>query len=125
MKTCNSFRLSILAAAALAAVVALMPAAGSADPRPHPAATTSAALDRSEGQAFSIVGHIESVDYDANVIVVRSKGESTSIAITPTTSVERDDFVGGMSDLRPGLRVRVKGTVRDGVLIAESIVVVK
>lgn len=90
-----------------------------------PVARHPVVLDRGEGQAFSITGRVESVDYDSNVIVVRSKGEVLTIAITPTTSLERDGEIGSIADLRPGVRVRLKGSVRDGVKTAESIVILK
>lgn len=74
-----------------------------------------------EGQAFSISGRVESVDYTANVIVVHAKGGSVTIALTPTTSVERNGESGSIADLRPGVRVTVHGTTRGGVHVAETI----
>jgi len=75
------------------------------------------------GQTFSLTGRIESVDYAANVIVVRSHGDTASISITPTTAIERKGQIAGIADLRQGTRVRVSGVVRDGAMIAQSIVI--
>ena len=100
------------------------PAVSSAAPKPVP--TSESADFGPSQQAFSVNGRIESVDYTSNVIVVRGKhGDSSSISLTPTTSVELSGQQGGISDLRPGMHVRVKGTVVGGVMTAESIVVVR
>jgi hypothetical protein len=88
-----------------------------------PVAAVPSAVDRPAGHSFEINGKIESIDYAENVMVVKSRGTSLTIAITPTTSVERDGEPGGISDLRPGVRVRVSGSQRDGVMTAESITI--
>lgn len=97
------------------------PAVSSAAPKPVP--TSESADFGPSQQAFSVNGRIESVDYTSNVIVVQSKHNSTSIVLTPTTSVELSGQQGGISDLRPGMHVRIRGTVIGGVMTAESIVV--
>jgi hypothetical protein len=79
------------------------------------------ALIQPAGQSFELTGKIVSVDYAANVIVVRSHGDRMTIAITPTTAVDRDGQPGGISDLRAGVRVHVTGSERDGLKTADSI----
>jgi len=74
-----------------------------------------------EGQAFSITGRVESVDYTANVIVVRAKGGPVTISLTPTTSIEQNGETGSIADLRPGVRVAVHGSMRGDVRVAETI----
>ena len=74
-----------------------------------------------EGRAFSLSGRVESVDYTANVIVVHAKGGSVTIALTPTTSVEHNGESGSIADLRPGVHVTVRGSMRGGVRVAETI----
>ena len=117
-------RISIVAAIAflLTSAVAVDPAAAISA---HPLSTHTAALaPRSgEGRAFSFSGRVESVDYASNVIVVRTKGETLTIAITPTTSVEQQGQFGSIADLRPGVHVRIKGSTRDGQMTAESIII--
>jgi len=76
-----------------------------------------------QAQSFEMTGKIVSVDYNANVIVVRSQGQVFSISITPTTAVEHDGQTGGVSDLRPGVRIHVAGTREDGVYTAADIVI--
>ena len=92
-----------------------------------PPVQTQTAVDPSNrdqsDQAFSIQGRIKSVDYTANTIVVQSKKNTATVVLTPTTSVDLAGQQGGISDLRPGMHVRVRGSVRDGVMTAESIVV--
>ena len=106
---------------ALALVALGWPAASPAAPKPAPSVPLSD--DFTGQQAFSVNGRISSVDYTSNVIVVQSKHNSTSIVLTPTTSVELSGQQGGISDLRPGMHVRIRGTVIGGVMTAESIVV--
>ena len=74
-------------------------------------------------RAFSLNGRIESVNYTANVIVIQGKHGSTSITLTPTTSVELGGQQGSIADLRPGMHVRVRGSIIGGVMTAESIVI--
>jgi hypothetical protein len=79
---------------------------------------------QANGETFSIFGKINSIDYASNVMVVKSHGDISTIVITPTTSVEQDGEIGGVSDLRRGEQVRVKGFIRDdGVMVAVSIVI--
>ena len=104
---------------ALALVALAGPAVSSAAPKPAPSVPMSD--DFTSQQAFSVNGRISSVDYTSNVIVVQNKHNSTSIVLTPTTSVELSGQQGGISDLRPGMHVRVRGTVIGGVMTAESI----
>jgi hypothetical protein len=106
---------------ALALAVLASPAVSSAAPKPAP--STASSDDFSSQQAFTVNGRISSVDYTSNVIVVQNKHNSTSIVLTPTTSVDLSGQQGGISDLRPGMHVRVRGTVVGGVMTAESIVV--
>ena len=118
MNARNRF-LAVIIALALPALVS--PMVSFAAPKP---AASSASSDQNESaQAFSVNGRIESVDYTANVIVVQAKRGSTSITLTPTTSVELGGQQGSIADLRPGMHVRVRGSVVGGVMTAESIVV--
>jgi hypothetical protein len=119
MKTFAS--LSIFLAAGLAAITLFAPAAGNAQLRPLIA--TLAALDRGEGQAFTLSGRVQSVDYAQNIVVIRSHGDVYTVSVTPTTSVEHDGQIGSISDLRPGVHVRIKGSIVEGEMTAESIIV--
>lgn len=76
-----------------------------------------------DDQVFAFSGHVVSVDYAANSMVVRTHGELVSISVTPTTTVVREGQVGGIADLRPGIRVRVTGVTHNDVMTAVSIVV--
>jgi uncharacterized protein DUF5666 len=113
------FSLTAIAAAALFAAT-LAPCAASASGSGFAAAAGSR---HDQGRVFNVSGRIEAVDYTANVIVVRGKGQVMSIALTPTTSVELAGQTGSIADLRPGAHVRVRGSVRDGTMVADSIVV--
>src|SRR5690242_9975942 len=110
---------AIIVALALPALIS--PAVSSAAPKP--AASSPASDMNVSPQAFSVGGRIESVNYTTNVIVVQAKRGSTSIALTPTTSVELGGQQGSIADLRPGMHVRVRGSIIDGVMTAESIIV--
>ena|SRR5215472_2967499 len=90
---------------------------------PKPAASSASSEQSSSAQAFSVSGRIASVNYTANVIVIQAKHGSTSITLTPTTSVELGGQQGSIADLRPGMHVRVRGSIVGGVMTAESIVV--
>ena len=121
MKTCAAFPLVLAIALGIVVKPAFAsPANVAVDPSP---AFYSQMVDRAEGQAFSLNGRVESVDYASNVIVVRSKGDLVTIRITPTTSFERGGEVGSIADIRPGRRVRVKGTISNGDMIAESVII--
>ncbi|HYK52248.1 MAG TPA: DUF5666 domain-containing protein, partial [Candidatus Eremiobacteraceae bacterium] len=111
---------AIIIALTLSSLVS--PVVSFAAPKP---ANSSAPSDHSGSpQAFSVSGRIDSVNYTANVIVVRAKHGSTSITLTPTTSVELGGGQqGSIADLRPGMHVRVRGSIVGGVMTAESIVV--
>jgi hypothetical protein len=117
MKTCNGF--PILAALALAGAILFVPAPGSASSAP--AAIVAGLLGR-DGQMFTLSGVVQSVDYVSNIVVVRTRGDIETVRITPTTSVETGGQVGSIADLRPGVHVKIKGSIRDGELTAESIV---
>src|SRR5215467_844703 len=107
---------AIIMALSLAAFFS--PAISNAAPKPAPSSMSS---DQSGAQAFSISGRIVSVNYTANVIVVQAKHGSTSITLTPTTSVELGGQQGSIADLRPGTHVHVRGSIVGGVMTAESI----
>jgi hypothetical protein len=110
---------AIIIALALPALVS--PVVSIAAPKPVP---SSASSDQGASpQAFSIGGRIQSVNYTANVIVIQAKRGSTSITLTPTTSVELGGQQGSIADLRPGMHVRVRGSILNGVMTAESIVI--
>ena len=110
---------AIIIALALPALVT--PIASVAAPKHAP---SSASSDQSGSpQAFSVSGRIESVNYTANVIVIQAKHGSTSITLTPTTSVELSGQQGSIADLRPGMHVHVRGSVIHGVMTAESIII--
>lgn len=115
--------LALALALALALPALVSPLISTAAPRP--AASNVPADEAGSQQAFSINGRIASVDYTSNVIVVKAKRGSDSIALTPTTSVDLAGEQGSISDLRPGMHVRVRGTIIGGVMTAESIAVVK
>jgi hypothetical protein len=84
----------------------------------------SVSMQPGNSESFSISGKIDSIDYASNVMVVKSRGDILSIVITPTTTVERDGEIGGVSDLRRGALVAVKGFIRDdGAMVAVSIVI--
>ena len=110
---------AIIVALALPALVS--PVDSSAAPKP--AASSDASDLNASAQAFSVGGRIESVNYTSNVIVIQAKRGSTSITLTPTTSVELGGQQGSIADLRPGMHVRVRGSIIGGVMTAESIVV--
>ena len=110
---------AIIVAFALPALIS--PVVATAAPKPAAASPASDLNDSS--QAFSVSGRIESVNYTANVIVVQAKRGSTSITLTPTTAVELGGQQGSIADLRPGMHVRVRGSIVGGVMTAESIVV--
>jgi hypothetical protein len=86
-----------------------------------PAVIYSNLLDGDEGQMFTLSGVVKSVDYVQNIVVVRVHGDIETVRVTPTTSVETNGQVGSIADLRPGVHVKIKGTIRDGELTAESI----
>ena len=110
---------AIIVALALPALVS--PAVSIAAPKPS---ASNASSDQSGSpQAFSFAGRIDSVNYTANVIVVKGKHGDASITLTPTTSVELGGQQGSIADLRPGMHVHVRGSVIGGVMTAESIVV--
>jgi len=110
----------VLAAAALHGAAASNSFAAA---QPALAGTAAAAPDDA-AHSFQVRGRIESIDYAANVMVVRTNNDGlVSITITPTTTIDSNGQVGGISDLRPGTKVRVKGSVRDGVMTAVSIVI--
>ena len=119
----TSFRraswLALLVAAALVTPLgsSAAPAARLASDPPQ----TMQYAPQAAGKHFEFTGKIVSVDYAANMLVVRSRGEEHSISITPTTSIEHAGQPGGISDLRPGVRIHVTGAARNGVLIADSI----
>lgn len=118
MNARNRF-LAIIIALALSALVS--PVVSFAAPKPT---ASSASSDQGGSpQAFSVNGRIESVNYTANVIVIQAKHGSTSITLTPTTSVELGGQQGSIADLRRGMHVRVRGSIVDGVMTAESIVI--
>ncbi len=117
MKTCNAS--PILAALALSGAMLFAPAPGSASTAP---AVIVAGLLGREGQTFTLSGVIQSVDYVSNIVVVRTRGDIETVRLTPTTSVETGGQVGSIADLRPGVHVKIKGSIRDGELTAESIV---
>lgn len=90
---------------------------------PKPAASSASSGQNGSAQAFSVNGRIQSVNYTANVIVIQAKHGSTSITLTPTTSVELGGQQGSIADLRPGMHVRVRGSIIGGVMTAESIII--
>jgi hypothetical protein len=85
--------------------------------------TVYSTLDRGDEQVFSVSGRIDSIDYTSNIVVIKSHGDLLTVRITPTTSVERNGETGSIADLRPGLHVRIKGSIREGEMTAESIVI--
>lgn len=117
MKTCNAF--PILGALALTGAMLFAPAPGNASSAP--AAIVAGLLAR-DGQMFTLSGVVQSVDYVSNIVVVRTRGDIETVRLTPTTSVETSGQVGSIADLRPGVHVKIKGSIRDGELTAESIV---
>jgi hypothetical protein len=117
MKTCNAF--PMLGALALTAAMLFAPAVGSASTAP---AMIVAGLLGREGQMFTLSGVVQSVDYVSNIVVVRTRGDIETVRVTPTTSVETSGQVGSIADLRPGVHVKIKGSIRDGELTAESVV---
>jgi len=110
----------MLAAAVLTGALLSAPAFARASSAP--AKIYTSLVDRGDAQMFTLSGIIQSVDYVSNIVVVRNRGDIETVRITPTTSVETNGQVGSIADLRPGVHVRIKGTVRDGELTAESIV---
>jgi Domain of unknown function (DUF5666) len=115
-------RMGILAAG-LAAAVCLCADVSSAGVQPANAGRDAGAFAIADpGQPFSISGRIVAVDYATNTIVVRARGD-VSIVVTPTTVIERDGQVTGISDLRPGEHVHVSGMTRSGIMSALTIVV--
>lgn len=119
MKLRSRFSALIVAIALPALVCPAMSYAG-----PKPASSTGSADQGSSVQTFSVNGRISSVDYIANSIVVQGKHGPVTVSLTPTTSVDLTGEQGGISDLRPGMHVRIRGTVIGGVMTAESIVIV-
>ncbi len=120
----NTRTITLAAAIAASALLLSPPAASTALGLAslRPAAVDPQRAD--QDHAFSVNGRIESVDYTSNTIVLRTKnGQQITIALTPTTSVEESGQVGSIADLRPGVHVKVRGSVRDGAMVAESIVV--
>lgn len=110
---------ALIVAIALPAFVC--PAMSYAGPKP---ASSSSADQGSSVRTFSVNGRISSVDYISNSIVVQGKHGPVTVSLTPTTSVDLTGEQGGISDLRPGMHVRIRGTVVGGVMTAESIVIV-
>lgn len=117
MKTRKAF--PMFGALALSAAMLFAPAVASAVTAP---AMIVAGLLGREGQMFSLSGVVQSVDYVSNIVVVRTRGDIETVRVTPTTSVETHGQVGSIADLRPGVHVKIKGSIRDGELTAESIV---
>ena len=116
MKTRNAF--PMFGALALTAAMLFAPAVASAITAPA-SIVTELLYD---GQMFSLSGVVQSVDYVSNIVVIRIRGDIETVRVTPTTSVEINGQVGSIADLRKGVHVKIKGSIRDGELTAESIV---
>ena len=86
-----------------------------------PAIIAQSMLDRGDDQAFTLSGRVQSVDFVENIIVLRVRGDVYTVSVTPTTSVEVGGQSGSIADLKAGAHVRIRGTIRDGEMIAESI----
>jgi hypothetical protein len=79
---------------------------------------------RGGGEAHaSISGIVDSVDYASNSIEVLSGAGKMKVVITPTTAIALRGQVGGIADLRHGVRVTVSGIVQNGVMRALSIII--
>jgi hypothetical protein len=73
---------------------------------------------------FSYTGAVQAVQYTQNVITVTAAGgEREQIFLTPTTAIQFTHGSGSMANLKPGTKVIVTGTVREGQHIATTIVV--
>lgn len=79
---------------------------------------------RHRGEArVTVSGLIDSVDYASNAIHVISPAGRIKILLTPTTAIALRGQVGGISDLRHGLRITASGIVQNGVMTALSIII--
>jgi hypothetical protein len=72
---------------------------------------------------FDISGVVESVNYVTNNVHLNANGQSVDIAITPTTAIEVRGETGSISDIRHGSKITATGVIRNGVWVANSVVI--
>ncbi|MBC5804882.1 MAG: hypothetical protein ACR2KS_05455 [Candidatus Eremiobacter antarcticus] len=124
--------------AATLAVLCLLTAFGTAAEagKPHVAAAMTHASSASkhhqdpqdspqtadDAHRFSISGIVVAVHYDANSVTISSGDKRSDIVITPTTVIEYRHEVGSIADIHKGRKIAASGVVRDGAMIALTIV---
>jgi hypothetical protein len=84
----------------------------------HPKPTAAAEKD-----SFSFAGTVASVDYAANVVELTTDGRRVTLVVEPTTAIDIAGQPGSMSDIRPGVKLRAEGVVRDGSYISQTITI--
>lgn len=103
--------------------ITMLPLRVSADPHKIPPGQLYRTLESGAPShpAAKLHGVIESIDYSAGTIVVRSGNRIDAVAIVPSTSIYGGDGYAGLSDLRRGQNVDISVYEIDGRLVAQSV----
>jgi hypothetical protein len=72
---------------------------------------------------FSISGIVQSVSYDTNTVHLSGSGQSVTLVITPTTTIELRGESGSIADIRRGSKITATGVIRSGTWVANSVVI--
>jgi hypothetical protein len=106
-------------------VVALVSAASAGAVPSAPARLAYAETAKDAGparNAGAIDGQVTAVDYHAGKITVKAGNAQYDITVLPSTSIEgHNDTFHTIADIRPGARVRVLMSERDGTYTAQII----
>lgn len=78
-----------------------------------------------DGQPFNLSGTVEDIDYGANIVHLRARGEVVAVSLTPTTAINVRGESGSVADLRRGSHITIVGHVQDGALVALTVTVSK
>jgi hypothetical protein len=72
---------------------------------------------------FKVTGTVESVDYASNSVGINASGQHVEILVTPTTVIEYRGEAGSIADVRRGHKITASGLQRDGMWIANSVII--
>lgn len=102
--------------------LAMLPLRAAAEPGKVPPGQLYRSLESGASRpAGRLHGTIESIDYSAGVLIVRSGNRAAAVAIVPSTTIYGGDGYAGLSDLRRGQNVDISVYEVDGRLVAQSI----
>lgn len=103
--------------------IAMLPFRVCADPDKVPPGQLYRSLESGAPShpAAKLHGVIESIDYSAGMVIVRSGNRSDAVAIVPSTTIYGSGGYASLSDLRRGQNVEISVYEIGGRLVAQSI----